>query len=159
AGILDLAERGRASWVIGVIAASMLGEQDVRGLLRLALERIFTAKDESHSFKNLIGGAVRVFVDDGNKQEALLTDGAEGLSELDKVRLFVLAPYGRRTWRLVDALGETARAKYWSEVAPDWIHNSDAENSESVERLLRAKRPRAAFACIKLEPAKLDARI
>jgi hypothetical protein len=44
-------------------------------------------------------------------------------------------------------------------VTPDWIHNSDAENNESVERLLKAKRPRAAFSCIRFEPGKLDAQV
>jgi hypothetical protein len=51
---------------------------------------------------------------------------------------------------------EASLAKYWSEVAPGWIHDSDPENSESVERLLKAGRPRAAFACIRFEPTKLD---
>jgi hypothetical protein len=73
--------------------------------------------------------------------------------------LFVLAPFGKSTWKLVDVLGEAAQAKYWSEVAPDWIHNSDAENNEGVERLLKAGRPRAAFSCIRLEPGKLDAQV
>jgi hypothetical protein len=58
-----------------------------------------------------------------------------------------------------DALGEAAQAKYWSEVTPDWIHNSDAENNESVERLLKVGRPRAAFSCIRFEPSKLDAQV
>jgi hypothetical protein len=35
----------------------------------------------------------------------------------------------------------------------------DAENNESVERLLKAKRPRAAFSCIRFEPGKLDAQV
>jgi hypothetical protein len=60
---------------------------------------------------------------------------------------------------LVDALSEAAQAKYWSEVAPDWIHDADAENSESVERLLKARRPRAAFACIRFEPGRLDVQV
>jgi hypothetical protein len=81
------------------------------------------------------------------------------LSEDDIVPLFVLAPYGKRTWELVDRLSEAAQAKYWSGVTPDWIHNSDSENSESVERLLKAKRPRAAFSCIQIEPGKLDAQL
>jgi addiction module HigA family antidote len=157
AGILEFSQRGRASWVIGVIAAtSVLREQELQELLRLALVPILAAKEEVHAYKNLIGGAVRALVDD-DKREAVLKGIGEGLSEEDMVRLLVLAPYGKRTWKLVDGLGEAAQAKYWSEVTPDWIHNSDAENNESVERLLKAKRPRAAFSCIRLEPGKLDA--
>src|SRR5262249_54772865 len=96
---------------------------------------------------------------DDRKREAVLSRVATGLSEEDTVRLFVLAPYGKSTWKLVDALGEVAQAKYWSEVNPEWLHHSDAENNESVERLLKAKRPRAAFSCIRLAPGKLDAQV
>ena len=41
-------------------------------------------------------------------------------------------------------------------MTPDWIHDSDSENNEGVERLLKADRPRAAFSCIRLAPDKLD---
>jgi addiction module HigA family antidote len=159
AGILQLSERGKASWVIGVLAASaVLSEQELQELLRLALAPILAGKEEVHSHKNLIAGAVRALVDD-DKREAVLKDVAAGLSEEDTVRLLVLAPYRKSTWKLVDALGEAARAKYWSEVAPGWIHDSDPENNESVERLLKAGRPRAAFSCIRFEPGKLDVQV
>jgi hypothetical protein len=98
---------------------------------------------------------VRAIVDD-DKREAVLKGVAAGLSEEDTVRLLVLAPFRKSTWKLVDALGEAAQAKYWSEVTPERIHNSDAENNEGVERLLKAGRPRAAFSCIRFEPGKLD---
>ena len=149
AGILELSERGKASWVIGVLAAStVLSEQELQELLRLALAPIIAGKEEVHSYKNLIAGAVRALVDD-DKREAVLKGVAAGLSEEDMAQLLVLAPFGKSTWKLVDALGEAAQAKYWSEVTPDWIHNSDAENNEGVERLLKAERPRAAFSCIR----------
>jgi hypothetical protein len=159
AGILELSERGKASWVIGALASSaVLSEQELQALLRLALAPILAGKEEVHSRKNLIAGAMRALADD-DKREAVLKGVAAGLSAEDTVRLLVLAPYRKSTWKLVDALGEAARAKYWSEVAPDWIHDSDPENTESVERLLRAGRPRAAFSCIRFEPGKLDAQV
>src|SRR5205807_129723 len=40
-----------------------------------------------------------------------------------------------------------------------WIHDSDPQNNESVERLLKAGRPRAAFSCIRFQPGKLDAQV
>jgi hypothetical protein len=159
AGILELSERGKASWVIGALAASaVLSEQELQALLRLALAPILAGKEEVHSRKNLIAGAMRALADD-DKREAVLKGVAAGLSAEDTVRLLVLAPYRKSTWKLVDALGEAARAKYWSEVPPDWIHDSDPENTESVERLLRAGRPRAAFSCIRFEPGKLDVQV
>jgi hypothetical protein len=160
AGILELSERGSAAWVIGVIAGSaVLCEQELQDLLRLALVPLLSDKEEVHSYKNLIGGALRALIDDDDKREAVVNGVAAGLSEDDMVRLFVLAPYGKRTWKMVDTLGEAAQVKYWSEVTPDWIHHSDPENNESVERLLKADRPRAAFSCIRYEPGKLDAQV
>jgi addiction module HigA family antidote len=159
AGILELSERGKASWVIGVLAASaVLSEQELQELLRQALAPILAGKEEVHSYKNLIGGAVRALVND-DKREAILKRVVAGLSEENMARLFVLAPYGKSTWKLVDVLGDAAQSKYWSEVTPDWIQNSDAENNEGVERLLKAERPRAAFSCIRFEPGKLDAEV
>jgi len=159
AGLLELSERGNASWVVGVLAASaVLSDQELQELLRLALAPVLAGKVEVHSHKNLIAGAIRALVDD-NKREAVLKAVAAGLSEQDMVPLLVLAPFGKSAWKLVDVLGEQAQSKYWSEVTPDWIHNSDAENNEAVERLLKAGRPRAAFSCIRFEPGKLDARV
>jgi addiction module HigA family antidote len=159
AGILELSELGKASWVIGVLAASgVLSEQELQKLLRLALAPILAGKQEVYSHKNLIGGALRALLDD-DKREAVLNGVAAGLSEDDTVQLLVLAPFGKSTWKLVDVLGEAAQAKYWSEVEPNWIHDSSAENNEVVERLLKAERPRAAFSCVRLDPGKLDTQV
>src|SRR5205807_8330249 len=159
AGILELSERGKASWEIGVLAAStLLSEQELQELLRLALAPILAGKEEVYSQKNLIAGAVRALVED-DKREAVLRGVAAGLSEEDMVRLLVLAPFGKSTWKLVEVLGEAAQARYWSEVIPNRIHSSDTENNEGVERLLKAGRPRAAFSCIRSEPGKLDAQV
>jgi hypothetical protein len=154
-GILELSKRGKASWVMGVLAASdVLPEQELRELLRLALVPILTGQEEVHSYENLIGGALRGLVDN-HKREAVLKGVVAGLSEDDMARLFVLAPFGKSTWKLVDAIGDAAQAKYWREVTPAWIRDSDAENDEGVERLLKAERPRAAFSCI-FEPGKIE---
>jgi hypothetical protein len=157
--ILELSERGNAPWVIGtLVASSVLTEPQLQELLRLALAPILAGKEEVHSRKNLISGALCAIEDD-DKRGTFLKAIAAGLSEADTVRLLVLAPYRQSTWKLVGALGKAAESKYWSEVIPDWIHVSDAENSESVEWLLKAGRPRAAFSCIRFEPAKLDAHV
>ena len=64
-GILELSERGNASWAIGVLAAiTVLSKQELQELLRLALVPIIAGKEEVHSYKNLIAGAVRALADD-----------------------------------------------------------------------------------------------
>jgi addiction module HigA family antidote len=156
-GILALSERGRCSWIIGVLMASaVLSEHELYELLKPTAAAILAAKEGVHSHKNLIAGALRAFADD-SRREAAFKSVAAGLSEENTVRLLVLAPYRKGTWILVDALSETSQSQYWSEVAPDWIHDSDSENNESVDRLLKAGRPRAAFACIKAITRKIDA--
>lgn len=159
AGILEFSERSKASWVIGALAASaVLSENKLHELLQLALVPFLAGKDEAHSNKSLIGGALRAAIDD-EKREAIIKHLGTNLVDEDVVRLLLLAPFRRSAWRMVDALDEMAQAKYWSEVTPDWIHDSDAESAEAVERLLKVERPRAAFSCIRLQPSKLDATI
>ncbi|VVE51245.1 addiction module antidote protein, HigA family [Pandoraea iniqua] len=158
-GILELAERGNAAWVIGgLVVSTVLSEQELVELLRLALAPILLAQEELHSHKTLISGALRAMADD-DKRSATLKSVAVGLAPEDVVQMFVLAPFCKSTWKLVDALDEANQAKYWSEVTPDWIHDESGENNEAVERLLGAERPRAAFSCIRFHPTKLDAKV
>ena len=158
-GILELSEREKASRAIGALAASaVLSEKDIQELLRLALVSIFANKEEVNSDKNLIAGALCALVDD-EKRERILKYVTASLSEEETVQLLALAPYRKSTWKLVDSFGEAARATYWNEVTPDCICDSDLEKAESVERLLKAGRPRAAFSCIRFEPDKLDVQV
>ena len=155
-GLLELAQRGRASWQIGIHAAKdLLSEEELQEFLRLAFRRVLTERGDVYPFKNLIVGTLRAIVYRDNCERVLKAVAAD-LSEEDTVRLFALAPFGKTTWKLVDALGSAAQDKYWSEVIPDWIPNSGAENNEGVERLLKVARPRAAFSCIRFKPNNLD---
>lgn len=159
AGLLELSKRGNTSSVIGVLAASaVLSEQELLELLRLALAPILAGKEEVHSYKSLICGALRTLVDD-DKLGEVLTSISIGLSEVDMARLFVLAPFTKSTWTLVDALGKEVQTGYWSEVVPEQVYSSDTENNEAIERLLKAGRPRAAFSCIRHRPSNLDAQV
>jgi addiction module HigA family antidote len=155
-GLIELAERGKASWQIGLIAAhEMLSEAEIQKFLSLALRPILDNKPDTFTFKNLIAGALRAIVED-DKRERILHAMAAELTEEGIAQLLNLAPYDKKTWTIVDASGRTTQAKYWENVVPDWVHQSDAENNEGVERLLKAERPRAAFACIRHQPNKLD---
>jgi addiction module HigA family antidote len=158
-GLLEIAERGKASWQIGVLAAKdLLSEAELQDFLRLALRPVREGKDNVFPLKNLIAGALCA-ISNAGLRERVLNAVASDLSEDDMVRLLLLAPFGKDTWSLVDRLGEAAQAKYWLDVVPDWLHHSDAENNEGVERLLKARRPRAAFSCIRFHPEKLDTQV
>lgn len=159
AGLVELAERGKASWPIGVLAAKdLFSEAELQEFLRLAFTPVREGKDDIYPLKNLISGALCAIVD-GDQRARVLKAVAADLPEDDMMSLLLLAPFGKSTWILVDGLGEAAQAKYWANVVPDWLHHSDAENNEGVERLLKAGRPRAAFSCIRFHPEKLDTQV
>lgn len=159
AGIVELSERGNASWVIGMLAVNVLSDQGLQELLQCALAPIFAGTEKASSHKNLVGGVLRAIKDEDKREAVLSKCFAMGLSEDNMAKLLVLAPYGKTTWKLADALGDATQTKYWNEVIPEWIPDSDAESNESVERLLKAERPRAAFACIRLDLGKVDAEV
>lgn len=157
--LLELAERGKASGHIGFHAArDLLAETDVVELLRLAFQRVVKGKEPVTAYRNVIAGALQAVPDNDNRAR-ILKAVALDLPEGDLAQLLVLAPFGKGTWKLVDALGDAAQAKYWSDVRPERICQSDAENNEGVERLLKANRPRAAFSCVQFHPEKLDAQV
>lgn len=159
AGLLELAERGNASWQIGMHAArDLLSEKELQELLKLALRPILEGKDGVHPFKAIIASAVRTIADD-EKRERILSAAAVDMAEEQVVQLLMLAPFCKSTWKLVNHLNKTAQARYWREVEPDAIYYSDEENNIAVEHLLEAKRPRAAFSYVRFYPEKLDAHV
>jgi hypothetical protein len=81
----------------------------------------------------------------------LLQAAAEGLPADECRRLFVCAPFQASTWRLVDGYGEDIRAGYWKHVFPSWGRHTPAELTELIDRLLEARRPRAAFNAVHMD--------
>ncbi|MDX8470322.1 HigA family addiction module antitoxin [Mesorhizobium sp. VK23B] len=144
-GVIELSKKGNASWVIGRLLGPVLLESGK------FIETILLALPSADSpgewqRKNLVAGLLR------STGEACSTKKLLELKEkLDKdafVRVLLLAPYRKNIWDLVDQLGDDRKAIYWDNVVPDWIFDAEDENRESVDRLLAAKRPTAAFAAI-----------
>ena len=86
-----------------------------------------------------------------NSRIGVLQAAVEGLSAEDRIRLFVCAPFQASTWRLLDGYGEDIRAGYWSDVLPSWGRHTPTELTELIDRLLEAKRPRAAFHSVHID--------
>jgi addiction module HigA family antidote len=158
-GLIELAERGKAAWWVGVHATrDLLPGNELVELMKLCIKRVLDNQDPAFPSKNIIAGGLRAVADD-DAREPVLRAIAKGLSEDQVAQLLTLAYFGKQTWKLVDELGEAAQAKYWSEVTPDWSGQSEADLNESVDRLLKAERPRAAFSVVRLEPQKLDPQV
>lgn len=151
-GIFELAEQGNAARQIGwLLATDLLPEKDLPEVLVTAFRSILNS--ESWAKRNLVSGSLHA-VSDHERRKVLLGSLANQLSGEEAAKLLLLAPFRRSTWELVDALKQPEQEIYWNEVTPNWIHDSAAENSEAIERLLTAKRPRAAFSCVYNEPSK-----
>lgn len=60
-------------------------------------------------------------------------------------RLLRCAPFQHETWALADARGPAVAAHYWAAVSPWWRGHTDEDRLELIDRLLAARRPRAAF--------------
>ena len=94
-------------------------------------------------------------VDDEVRKEVLLAAVED--TDTDRiVRLLRCAPFGQDTWGLLDQHGGEVRDRYWREVVPEWNRQGEAELNDLVDRLLDAKRPRAAFGAVRLDWPKIE---
>jgi addiction module HigA family antidote len=89
-------------------------------------------------------------IEDDSRAEVLQT-ATERMSIEECNQLFICAPFQASTWRLLDGFGEDIRAGYWKGVFPSWGRHSPAELTEIVDRLLEARRPRAAFQSVHMD--------
>jgi addiction module HigA family antidote len=153
-GIFELADRGKAAWQMGVLLAGLLPEAELATFAIAAIKRL-SHKEDNFSIKNLIGGFLRWFTDEA-KAVVILKSAAKELSSDEMVSLLLLSPFRRSSWEMVDQLDEVRRAAYWKDIAPHYFHPADGDSSEAVERLLAARRPRAAFSFVHLDIAAMD---
>ena len=86
----------------------------------------------------------------------ILSATLEDANTARTVRLLRCAPFGQDTWGLLDRHGGEVRDRYWREVVPEWNRQNEAELNELVDRLLDAKRPRAAFGIACLDWPKIE---
>jgi addiction module HigA family antidote len=87
----------------------------------------------------------------------LLAAVANGADTDSRVRFLKCAPFAQDTWRMLDDYPGEIRERYWQEVWPHWNPRySEAELTEIVDRLLDAKRPRAAFHAAHMDWARLE---
>ncbi len=76
--------------------------------------------------------------------EAVLKDSEDATT----ARLLRCAPFRRETWALAEARGPAVAALYWGTVSPWRRGHTDEDRLELIDRLLAARRPRAAFFAI-----------
>jgi addiction module HigA family antidote len=141
-GVLELAEKGKAASIIGwlMVTRVLKAEKVVEFLLTTQNTE---QNPGSWARKNLMRGALGALNDD-----LILRRLQASLPPPVFVGLLELAPFRRSTWLLVDELDDASQQTYWASVSPHWLRTADGDYNEAVERLLKAKRPRAAFHCV-----------
>lgn len=116
---------------------------------------LFTSGDLEGKVDGCIGGFLASVDEDA--RSGILSVVAKGMDNQRIVRLFRCAPFKLETWRLLDNYEEEIRNRYWKEVIPHpWNRLSEAELTEIIDRLLEAKRPRAAFCTVQLDWRRVE---
>ena len=151
-GIIALLTECAAPGVVGEALGIIISDADARvAFLRQCLS--ITVNPERHMDLCIQG----LFGSIEDEARGTLVARVAGSADTDWiVRLFRCAPFRQHTWRLLDRYDPVVRDRYWQEVVPDWNRFTEAELSELVDRLLDAKRPRAAFSTAHLDWSKID---
>lgn len=154
-GLLETAIRSGASGTIGALVAErMLNEEELLSLVSLAFQKRSESESAARASEWLIQGILGVMPND-QKREAFLRSAIPAIGTQNATRLLALAPFCEATWSLVYSYGEEVETRYWKEVVPGWLRDAPAEMAKAVDMLMKARRPRAAFALIKADPEKL----
>ena len=127
---------------------------DTRACVDFLRQCLSTAGDIEKRVDDCISSFL-LFIGDEKRQE-VLSAVIEDADTDRTVRLLRCAPFGRDTWRLLDRYGKAIRERYWRTVSPSWNRYSDAELTELIDRLLAAKRPRAAFDAVHLDVSRIE---
>ena len=151
-GVTGLLSHSNAPDIVGSSLGMSITDANVRtGFLRQCLS---ITGDLERKVDLCIHGFL-MSVDDGERG-AILSAVAEGMDTDRTVRLFRCTPFRHDTWRLLDRYGKEIRDRYWQEVIPFWNRHSEEESTEIIDRLLEAKRPRAAFHAVHLDCCQVE---
>ena len=151
-GVTTLLSGNGMADVVGNFLTSVLVDTRARaGFLQRCLSG---AGDVEKQVDGCISGFLLSIGDE--EREAVLSAAVEDADTDEIVRLLRCAPFRQSTWRFLDRFDAEIRDRYWREVVPDWNHHSDAESNELIDRLLEAKRPRAAFHAVHPDWSRIE---
>ncbi len=150
-GAVALLSVSNAEWLVGHCAARFAA--DVRSAEDVLRRCLSTAAPVAK-----IDGFIRGFIESISESlRAEVLSRSAGLGDLEEIaRLFRCAPFGERTWRLLDEQAKAVRDRYWRDVVPDIARGGGEETTELVDRLLEVDRPRAAFFAVQINWDKVE---
>ncbi len=155
-GIMRLVEEGEAGNAIGwLLTQRVLDFDQLVNLIAETLVAIEKRQPRSRQLTDLISASLHA-LQEADCSTVLRQVVKERDAEL-AVYVLKLAPFACSTWNLVDSLGGNLRDQYWKSIQPGFFRGQDADLMEAVNRLLDAKRPRAAFNLVRFDAEKVDA--
>lgn len=146
-GVFDLALQGSAQGQVGWhMARDVLAKSDIASFI------LATLRPGSNQLPPERAGILRgaLIALKPEERESLLSGTLAALDDSEKARLLLLAPFDRSTWHMVDRLSPESQKSYWEEIQPGSVIEPREAIDEAVERLLKAKRPKVAFAVVRL---------
>ena len=152
-GATMLLSRGSAADVVGNAIGPITSDEKAR------VEFLRQCLSVTGDLVTRVDGCIQGFltsIKPDDERRAILSAVAEGVDPERTARLFRCAPFGRRTWCLLDGYGKEVRDRYWHDVLPIWGHHDEAEVIELIDRLLEAQRPRAAFHAVRFDWQRIE---
>ena len=151
--VIELAERGKTATRIGWLLPDVLEDEQalIDATLQLAGDGPTTGSVQSAILSGLLHRL-------GDREASFVEVVGKQLSPSTLQLLLRLSPFQRRTWDLVEQLGEKASDSYWREVVPNHVDEAD-DLLIAIDRLLSVSRPRAAFALARFKRKELPAKV
>ena len=151
-GVTELLSHSNAPDIVGNSLGASITDRNLQADF---LRRCLSITGDLERKLDLCIDGFLMSVDDEERGE-ILSAVAEGMDTDRIVRVLRCASFGQDTWRLLDQYDEKIRFRYWQQVVPQWNRHSEAELPEIVDRLLEAKRPRAAFHAVHLDFSRIE---
>ncbi|MBP5857417.1 HigA family addiction module antidote protein [Marivibrio halodurans] len=159
-GIFELCALGDAASMVGwTLGRHVLSRDELLAFLVAAISG--GSKFDQSKVDQCVSGALHQLAD--AELEDFLADASQALAEKGgpnaRMRLHLLAPFGKKNWDMVAKFGQDTEKQYWCKVNVGWGRFDDAELNFCVEKLLAADRPRAGFFVAHFECEKLKTEI
>ena len=139
-------------WIVGRYAAPCATDLPVATeVLRTCLSTEVKSPEKLDAFMQGFISCI-----DEDIRSTVLSTLPETVTVDQVVRLFKCAPFRDQTWRLLDRQSGPVREGYWQAVFPAMARFAESEATELIDRLLEARRPRAAFFAVRFDWGKVE---
>lgn len=150
-GIIALIDGGNASYPVGRHLANCLSDVEAVDVI----ERLIRGRNDENRlrFRNATNGLLFKNGDDGLVQLAMSVTQRfpQGSDEWEQhcLEILLACPFLPNVWNMLETHFPSIEDQYWKAVVPNpWRFQSD-EYDRMIDRMLRAKRPKAAFAAVR----------